>query len=401
LYVISKGEISLGTQQILKAHNRVAILNAIRQMGTVSRVELARFTGLSIGSMTGLTAELIKDGLIYEKQEGDSSGGRPPILLALQPEGAFVIGLKLTEDHITFAMTNLQSDVIDRATLSINARHTTPQEVAQRVAEGITLLLESSAIPQSRLLGIGIGMAGILDAEHGICRNSPILSWRDVPFAAMVESLTDFPVYLDNDVNTLTLVEMLYGEGVGVEHFLTVTLGRGVGLGIVTNGQLYRGMGGAGEFGHTVVDPSGYTCDCGKCGCLETFVGDPWLLKHALAHGFRVDTVEALADAAQVGHLIAQKVLRRAGETLGRSIATLVSVLNPQLIIFSGEGIRYGDHLLGPMRQTLYENIMPTLEENLKLCVSPLGDDAWARGAASLVWRELFRSPQTVSVNTR
>ncbi len=391
----------MGKQQVLKAHNRVAILNAIRQTGTASRVELARLTGLSIGAMTGLTAELISDGLIFEKQEGDSSGGRPPILLALHPDGAFVIGLKLTEDHITFAVTNLNAEVIDRITISADARNSTPDQVAKRVAEGITELLKSSAIPQNRLLGVGIGMAGVLDAEHGICRSSPILGWRNVPFAEMVESLTDFPVYLDNDVNTLTLVEMLYGEGNGIDHFLTVTVGRGVGLGIVANGQLYRGMGGAGEFGHTVVDPTGYTCDCGKCGCLETFVGDPWLLKHASAHGLRVETVDALVEAAQSGQPIAKKVLSRAGDTLGRSIATLVSVLNPQLIIFSGEGLRYGEHLLAPMRQALFANIMPTFEEGLRLCISPLGDDTWARGAASLVWREMFRSPQLVSQNNQ
>jgi len=382
----------LGKQQLLKAHNRVAILNVIRQKEAVSRVELARLTGLSIGATTGLTAELIRDGLIYEKQEGDSSGGRPPILLALQPNGAFVIGLKLSEDHITFALTNLEADVIDRVT--IKASHMIPEETAKRVAEGIETLLKSSGIPQNRLLGVGIGMAGIVDGERGVCRSSPILGWRNVPFAEMVERLTDFPVYLDNDVNTLTLVEMLYGEGVGFEHFLTITIGRGVGLGIVANGQLYRGMGGAGELGHTVVDPSGYACECGKTGCLQTFVGDPWLLKHAQADGFRVDSVEALASAAQAGHPIAQKVLARAGETLGRAVAILVNVLNPQRIIFSGEGIRYGDHLLAPMRRALYPNVMPGLEDDLILCISPLGDDAWARGAASLVWRELFRSPQ-------
>jgi len=115
--------------------------------------------GLSIGATTGLTAELIRDRLIYEKREGDSSGGRPPILLALQPNGAFVIGLKLTEDHITFALTNLEADVIDRTTISTS--HSIPEDTAQRVAEGIEMLLKSSGIPQNRLLGVGIGMAGI------------------------------------------------------------------------------------------------------------------------------------------------------------------------------------------------------------------------------------------------
>ncbi len=380
----------MGKQQLLKVLNRAAILNTIRQHSAVSRADVARQTGLSVGAVTGLTAELIRDGLIYEKQEGDSRGGRPPILLALHPEGAYVVGLKLTEDHITFALANLDANVIGRTTLTHDAK--TPEAVADRVAKGIRTLLRESRVPQNRLLGIGIGMAGIIDADEGICRLSPILGWRNVPFADLVESRTDFPVYLDNDVNTLTLVEKLYGAGVNAKHFITVTTGRGVGLGIVVNGQIYRGMGGAGEFGHTVIDPHGYLCDCGKRGCLETFVGDPWLLKHAAEQGQTFSTVDELLAAAQQDNAIALNVLDHAGRVLGQGIALLINILHPELVILSGEGMRYGELLLSPMREALYAHTMPVLVDGLKLHVEPLGDDAWARGAASLVLQELFRT---------
>src|SRR5215510_6134969 len=145
----------MGKQQLLKAHNRVTLLNVIRKHGAISRADVARLTGLSVGAVTGLTSELIQDGLIYEKQEGDSRGGRPPILLALQPAGAYVVGLKLTEDHITLALANLDADVVERTTIS--SPHADPEVVADRVAEGIRILLEKSQIPQKRLLGIGIG----------------------------------------------------------------------------------------------------------------------------------------------------------------------------------------------------------------------------------------------------
>ena len=377
-------------QQLLKAHNRVAILNIIRQHGAISRADVARLTGLSVGSVTGLTRELIENGLIYEKQEGDSRGGRPPILLALQPHGAHVVGLKLTEDHITFALTNLDADVIDRVTISCPEPY--PEAVAEQVVEGIRRLLKNSRVQQSGILGIGIGMAGILDAENGICRMSPILGWKNVPFADLVEQRTDYPVYIDNDVNTLTLVEKLYGVGSGVDHFLTITVGRGIGLGIVVNGQLYRGMGGAGEFGHTVIDPEGYVCDCGKRGCLETFVGDPWLLRHAAERDRHFSSIDGFLYAARSGDKVVLDILERAGKALGQGIAMLVNVLNPQLLIFSGEGMRFGDLLLAPMRESLFANAMGDLVDGLRLHVEPLGDDAWARGAASLVLQELFRT---------
>jgi predicted NBD/HSP70 family sugar kinase len=383
----------MGKQQFLKAHNRATLLNAVRKQGAISRADLSRQTGLSVGAVTGLTSELIQDGLIYEKQEGDSRGGRPPILLALQPKGAYVVGSKLTEDHITLALTNLDADVVDR--LTISSERSEPQWVAKRIGEGIKQLLHRSDIPHKRLIGVGIGMAGVMDAAHGVCRSSPILGWQNVAFAEMVEQLTSFPVYIDNDVNTLTLVEMLYGRGVGLEHFLTVTIGRGVGLGIVANGQLYRGMGGAGEFGHTVIDPNGARCDCGKRGCLETFVGDPWLLRLAAEEGLPLASPDALVVAAQDGSLTSRDILRRAGQMLGRAVALLVNILNPQLILLSGEGIRYGDWLIGPMRETLQANIMPVLGEGLALHIEPLGDDAWARGAASLVLQEIFRTSES------
>ncbi len=379
-------------QKLLKFQNRALVLNSIRQHGAISRIDVARRTGLSVGAVTALTRELVENGLIYEKQEGDSRGGRPPILLALQPEGAYVVGAKLTEDHITFALTNLDADVIGRLTLENT--DVDPNAVAQRVADGIHRLVADSHILRNRLLGVGIGMAGIVDAETGVCLASPILGWENVPLADLVEQRTILPVYLDNDVNTLTLVEKLYGEGAGCNHFLTITVGRGIGLGIVVNGQLYRGMGGAGEFGHTVIDPQGYVCDCGKRGCLETFVGDPWLLRRAAEHSLHFNTIEQLFQAAQNGQQEMIDLIHQAGTTLGYGIGILVNILNPQLLIFSGEGMRYGEMLLQPMREALYANSMATLSAGLKLHTEPLGDDAWARGAASLVLQELFRTSQ-------
>jgi predicted NBD/HSP70 family sugar kinase len=300
--------------------------------------------------------------------------------------------MKLTEDHITLALTNLDADIVYRETVS--CERIDPEHIAQRIAGGIRKLLQHSHVPQKRLMGIGIGLAGIVDAERGIVRSSPIWGWKNVPFAAVVEKLTGFATFIDNDVNTLTQVERLYGRGVGVDHFLTVTVGRGVGLGIVANGQLYRGLGGAGELGHTIIEPTGYTCDCGKMGCLETFVGDPWLVRRANTQALMVQNAEELARSAESGNIIAIDILRQAGEMLGKAIAVLVNVLHPQLIIFSGEGIRYGDFLLQPAYQSLTAHVMSALTEGLVIHIEPLGDDAWARGAASIVLQELFRTAQ-------
>jgi len=201
-------------------------------------------------------------------------------------------------------------------------------------------------------------------------------------------------------VNTLTLAEMWFGGGQGIDFFLIVTVGRGVGLGIVVNGQFYRGArGGAGEFGHTVIDPEGPTCECGKRGCLESYVGDPGLVRMATEAANRgeipgpITSMSDLLAKAQADEVGARAVFARAGDILGQGIANLLNIFNPQKIIISGEGTRAGDLLFGPMRESIARNVMPGLAKDTSIQIDAWGDDAWARGAASLVLHELFESP--------
>jgi predicted NBD/HSP70 family sugar kinase len=250
-------------------------------------------------------------------------------------------------------------------------------------------------VSPERLIGIGVGLAGIIDPLRGECLVSPHNGWRNVPFAQLLEDRLGCLVYLDNNVNSLTLMELLYGAGQHVRDFLVVTVGRGIGMGIVTNGQIYRGAhGGGGELGHTVVEPEGFLCNCGNQGCLETFVAEPWLVRRAQLKGLNVDGPEALMEAAQAGHAAARDVLGQAGRLLGQSMANLVNLFNPDLIIISGEGVRAGEFMFGPMRETMYRHIFNQLANTLTLKIEPLSDDAWARGAASLVLNKFFSVPK-------
>ncbi|MGH2521374.1 MAG: ROK family transcriptional regulator [Anaerolineales bacterium] len=388
----------LGNRDLIRALNRSAVLNTIKTDGPIARTEVARRTGLSAATVTGITAELIAAGLIFEKATGDSRGGRRPILLSLQPRGGFVVGLKLTETQVIGALMDLEATVLAKRTDPLLGR--SPEQAVETLAASVSNLIRKSRIRKQQLLGVGVGLAGIVDAERGLLRQSPYFGWRDVPLRDMLQACVRVPAYIDNDVNTLTLAERWFGAGQGVDDFLTITVGRGVGLGIVANGQFYRGAhGGAGEFGHTVVDPDGPPCDCGKRGCLEAFVGDPGLLRmasEAVAQGDGgrpVETVSDLLAQAQAGNPAAQKVFARAGELLGRGIANLINVLDPQLIIISGEGVRAGDWLFNPMRESIARHVMPGLAHDTQMRIDPWGDDAWARGAGTLVLRELFESP--------
>jgi predicted NBD/HSP70 family sugar kinase len=388
----------IGNRDLIRAINRSAVLNTIKTQGPISRVEVARLTGLSAATISGITSELIDDALIFEKETGDSIGGRRPILLVLNPLGGYVVGLKLMENQVVGVLTDLEATVLAKQI------HPLDNPSLQQTIDALSFVVESlvsrSNLGQKQLLGVGLGLAGIIDSQQGRLRYSPIFGWRDVPIGDLLSERVHAPVYIGNDVDTLTLAEKWFGKGQGLENFLTVTIGRGVGLGIVVNGQIYSGFhGGAGEFGHTVIDPSGPICTCGNHGCLETYVSDRALLREAIEAVDRAElpeTVQSLDDLlqqAQEGQPFARAIYAQAGQVLGRGIANLINILSPQQIILSGEGVRAGELVFGPMRDAMAQHIMPGLVEDTEMEVDVWNDDAWARGAASLVLQELFKSP--------
>lgn len=383
----------MAKRTLLKAINRSIILNVIKKHGPIARADIARLTKLSPATVTLQTAELIEDGLIYEKQEGDSRGGRPPILLALSTEAIYVLGVKLTESHATLALIDLQATIVAQRTFGLPSTH--PIAVADLLTTETLSLLRAADIPRKHLVGCGVGMAGLIDSVNGICRMSPHTHWRDVPLAEYLEERLGCPVYLDNNVNTLTFLERLYGLGQHVDNFLVITVGLGIGMGIVCDGQVYRGASGSsGELGHTVIDPDGLPCSCGNRGCLETFVADPWLVYHARQAGLEVITPEELTQLAQSGEPRAVDVFRRAGKVLGQSVANLINLFNPGMIIVSGEGVRAGDLLFDPMREAISRHAFSGLDKEVTLQIEPLLDESWARGAACLVLHKIFETSE-------
>jgi glucokinase-like ROK family protein len=389
-------------RQLIRAINRSTVLNVVKSEGPVSRTEIVRLSGLSPATVSEITADLIAEGLIREKTAGDSTGGRPPILLTLTQDAAYVVGLKLAEGHVSAAITDIEANILSTLTVPAAGMHAVERAVVT-LGEVVEQVIAEASVPRERVTGVGIGLAGVIDAEGGLCRFSPILGWRDVPLKQLVEERIGIPVYIDNDVNTLAMAEKWFGAGQDVDDFLVVTVGRGVGLGIVVNGQFYRGTrGGGGEFGHTVLAPDGPLCDCGKRGCLEAYVSDPALVRaaqEAVARselsGVSADelTVERVTELAQAGNETLRAIFGQAGEVLGMGIANLLNILNPALVIVSGEGVRAGDLLFEPMREAVARCVFDGLEQDTEIVIQDWGDEAWAWGAASLVLQEIFKSP--------
>jgi predicted NBD/HSP70 family sugar kinase len=300
-----------------------------------------------------------------------------------------VLGAKLTDREIISALIDLDAEIVDRQTATLGGDGSLDHVVA--VLAGLVAELRSRH-PRQRIFGLGLGLAGVVDRRSGVCRFSPYFQWHDVPLGRLLEERLGLPVVLDNDVNTLTLAEQWFGAGAGLADFLVVTLGRGVGMGMVLDGHLYRGgNGGAGEFGHATMQPDGPRCDCGKRGCLEALVSSPALPRRLHASIGRQVTFEEAVALARSGDPTAAGIFAEAGRTLGLALSHLINIFNPPLLIVGGEGAVAADLFLEPLRESLRANCFDGFFAELRLVVEDWGDDAWARGAAGLMIEEMFR----------
>ena len=237
------------------------------------------------------------------------------------------------------------------------------------------------------MYGVGVGVAGVIDRATGVVRHGTYSDWHDVDLAGLLEKKLGLPVVVDNDVNTLVASEQWFGAGRGVSDVAVVSIGRGIGLGMVLDGRLYRGAGGgAGEFGHTKVVADGPLCACGGKGCLEALIGEPAICAKA-----KTKTIEQAIDKARKGDKDIQGIFEEVGRILGTAVGNLVNLLNPKLIVLAGEGTRASD-LFGPgFDQALHAAVFDGLQRDLEVVVDDWDDEAWAQGAAGLFLGELFQ----------
>ena len=377
-----------GSKHLIREINQAIVLNAIRTHGTISRTDIAALSKLSLATISGITAELIDSGLVYEREAGVSTGGRRPVLLALNKQAGFVVGVKVTETTVIGALTDLDATVVARHTAPLAGR--TPADAVAAIAATVEALC--AATGNQTLLGVGVGIAGVIDRQRALVHFATYFGWHDVPMAQLLEQRLHVPIVVDNDVNALTAAEQWFGAGRGVNDFLVVSIGRGVGLGMVLDGKLYRGTaGGAGEFGHITVVPDGPQCACGKRGCLEALVSDPAVTQRVSAVLGMPVTITAAVALALRGEATVQSIFAAAGRTLGMAVANLVNVLNPALVVIGGEGTGAGALIIDPFQAALREHCFNGLYADMRVSIEPWGDEAWARGAASLLLGELFQ----------
>lgn len=377
------------------AHTPAAaqIFTIVLSHGPVTRAEIARRAALSPAAVTKAVRPLIETGYLLEDvdEEHRRALGRPANPVRVDGGRALFLGVKVTGDEIIAVLTDLCCRIRVARHIPLDDRR--PGGVLATLSGLVLELLADAEELGARVRGVGIAVSGDVDRTEGMVRYSPFLEWRDVPLAHLAAMTTGLPVTVDNDVRALTVAEQWFGAGVGLSDFALVTVGAGIGCGLVVGGRVVSGAHGvAGEIGHLSFDPAGPRCHCGNRGCVEAVASES-----AIVRDVRAETGIDVADAAQALELAhrgdpgAREVYARAGAVIGRAIGSVVNLLGPERVIISGEGLAAYDLFAERIRETFAASAFGAAAR-CDVTTRPLPFEEWARGAAATAIQSFIRS---------
>jgi predicted NBD/HSP70 family sugar kinase len=386
-----------GSLESLRRLNRLRVIHALRDQGLISRAEIARRTGLSRSTVSSLVTELQADGLVVERSEPASAygehGGRPPTLLSFDASAGVAVGIDFDHHHLRVALSDLSSTILAERELPLDTDHLA-HEGLDAATELVSQVIAEAGVDRGRIVGAGMCLPGPIHRPTGVVGSTAILpGWVGVTAAEEMRTRLDLPIIVDNDANLAALAEAAFGAGRDAKDLVYLMISSGIGAGLVLNGRLYRGAEGlAGELGHVLVDPEGAVCRCGNRGCLETVAGmDALADQLRRSHGEGLDGHKIVA-LARDGDLGARRVIADAGRAIGTVAATLVNVLNPELLIVGGDLAEAGDLVLDGVRESLARAALPTAAEAATVVAGTLGDRAEVLGAIALVLSEAERA---------
>lgn len=355
-------------------------LELVSRHGATSRAEIARRTGLSRAAVSSLVSELIDQSLLRELGQGESAGGKPPTLLALNERARDVVALDLGHQPFQAALVDLTGRIHERGEATGSSTVAPTGEKALDLATG--MIEDMIARASAPILGIGIGSPGVI-APDGRVLEAANLAWHGLDLGADLRQRFDIPVSIANDSAMAALAE--FRRHPSDRNLILIKIGRGVGAGLVIDGALYRGQhSAAGEIGHVRVREDGAMCGCGHAGCLETVAGVPAILDALGADPDR-DPWDALALAGLYGEGAVRAALLEAGRAVGFALAGVVATLDVSHVILAPELRNASDILIEAVREELRQRILPSTAELIEVEATQLGGDLVLAGAASAV----------------
>ena len=391
---------------LVRRQNRLLLLEALRQHGSLARVEMGRHTGLSPASITSISSQLISDGILQEAgeahhAEGPQRRGRPMTQIGINPKSAHVVAVKVSIDGIELALADGTGAILARRRSRTATYDADPKAFGSLIASEIEALLAKGRIAARRVARIGIAVQGVADSQAGTVVWSPAFRTRNIAVSAAVQQSLGIPCNVANDANMIAegligIDRARYGGTAAV-----VFIGYGVGMGLIINGQVYHGpTGAAAEFGHMNHLPDGPLCRCGRKGCVEAYVADYSLLRWASgaaetqAPSFNAIPEEdmlALEAAARRGEPQAVAAYAKAGEALGFGLARIIAILTPSRIVLAGPGTRAMELIEPHLRRAIEAGVVDELRRNVEIETVPIDTDMIIKGTIDRALRHVDR----------
>lgn len=377
-----------GTVRGLRRENRAAVLWSLYFSQPGTRQDLSAATGLSAASVTNVIRELLNEGIVVEAGSVDSDGGRPRVMLEVNPDHGYVIGADIGETRVRVELFDLAMRERAKADFPLNPREHDVDVVVASVLSGLDSVLTESGIEPAAVLGMGVGIPGIVEQRPEALVHGQTYGWEAVPIERLLRAGTDLPLHIENGAKTMGQAELWFGAGRGARNAVVALIGSGVGASLISGGTTYRGAtSSAAEWGHTTVMVGGRKCRCGSAGCLEAYVGAQAILERYGRPTAGIDEESALAalvDAADTEPLAAA-ILDETADYLGAGIGSLINLFNPERVILGGwAGLLLGGRLLPRIRESARRHSLRHPFAATSLELGQLGPEAVALGAATL-----------------
>lgn len=379
----------------LGAFNALAVLELVRVLGPISRADLARRTSFKSAALTGLVRYLIEEGLMIEAEESRSGSraGRPARLLRINSASKSVAGIDLEPDHVRIAITNLEGAILSYRQTVVD-RNAEPEKVFQLIAS----LGREMGIGKDTLAGVGLSCAGLLDEENGVLLGSTNMPrWKNVPVRQKISELFGVPVQMGRSIHQAAWSEHWFRQESDSGKMLIVTLRTGVGFALVDNGVVYQGRNHFdGELGHTIIDLNGLPCECGRKGCLETFIS-PAAMTRRINARVAQGRATSLAPLLQTGMEVDPELIYRMARDgdpdcrgivgdlvyyLGIGIGNLVNLLNPDKVVLCGAIEIVNEELLTALKKEIEKQCLPQSWQGLEVRLSRHAERSALLGAA-------------------
>jgi len=367
-----------GDQHLVKKINKAIVLDVIRTNSPLSRARLSDMTGLHKGTVSALVGELIEERFVYEIGFGQSSGGRKPVMLLFNKTAGHAVGVDLGVNYVLAVLTDLEGQIVAETQVELERQDV--EFVYGKLADAMRNLIGQAPDSPYGIVGAGVGVAGIVDGEGNVLF-APNLEWENVDLKHRLENEFGFPVVIENEANAGALGEKHYGTGKNASNLVYLSVGIGIGAGIVIGKQLFKGGAGfSGEIGHTTIETNGKKCRCGNNGCWERYASERAVLE--LARPLGVDRLEALVGLADRESPEAIRVFQQVGEKLGIGIANIVNTFNPELIIIGNRMTRAEKWIRPAIERVVRERALPFHRRQVDIRFASLDTHSTVLGAA-------------------